>query len=198
MCLRKKDGGSMCKKLADIHGKTPEDLLDYITSVPVDMNQMLEALGIECQCVDFDSLQRGLPLKKPSIILGLAYAKGNDLAIFYSSHSDLASARFTLAHELGHCCLHMNVDSSFHVEMQTIPDVWYKAGRPVTPFTNKKEEAADKFARDLLIPTTLLVHMLSSVKKISIDSLAELFSVPTSQMEKKLWEVNSEFLLSTK
>lgn len=196
MCLRKKDGRPMCKKLADIHGKTPKELFDLVTGVPVDMNQMLEKLGIECQCVDFTNLQRRLPLKK-SKILGLAYAKGNDLAIFYSSCSDPATARFTLAHELGHCCLHMNDDSSFHIEMQTIPDVWHKAGRLATPFTSKKEEAADKFARELLIPTSLFVQVLSTVKNTSIDSLAKLFSVPQPQMEKKIYEV-SDFLLSAK
>ena len=196
MCVRKKDGQTMCKKLAEIHGKTAESLLGHVTSVPVDMIQVLKDLEIECQCVDFARLQHRLPLKEPNVV-GLAYAKGNELAIFYSNQLDPAYARFTLAHELGHCCLHMSVDSAFHVEMQTIPDVWYKAGRLATPFTNKKEEEADRFARELLIPTTLLVRVLSTVNNVSVESLSDFFSVPPSQMLKKLCEVNEEFLLSS-
>ncbi len=191
-CKKRKDDRNMCKKLAEIHSKTPKDLIVGVPKIPVDIHQILQDLDIRCFCVNFSKLQKSLPIKNAKLA-GMAYAHKNDLFIFYSDHSDYATARFTLAHELAHCCQHMSVDSSFHIELYTIPDILHVSGRPAKSFANRKEEEADKFARDLLIPTNVLVHILSKVGNPSIVELSELFAVPTYQMEKKLEEIRAEY-----
>ena len=149
----------MCRKLGEIHNKRPDDFLNSMYSLPVDIVQILESLKIDTAAVSFEKLQKDLPLNNNKIT-GLAYAKGDDLFILYSKELSMPESRFTLAHELAHCCMHMNVDSSFHLELQTISDVLNVSQDRFLMFNRRKEEEADKFARDLLIPTDALLLLL--------------------------------------
>lgn len=186
----KKGGTFMCKKLEDIHKKKPSDFLLQNNELPVNIEEILISAGINVLATDFSELQQRLPIKR-IIILGIAYAKMNDLFILYSSKSDIFEKRFTLAHELGHCCLHMNADSACHVELQTKYDFLELQNSDLKIIKEQKEEEADKFARDLLIPTEKLSKILCSKKEISIEELANAFAVPLLQMQKKLEDMIS-------
>lgn len=192
-CKKRKDDVNMCRKLAELHNKKPNDFLSGNPKLPVDIYQILQDLNVRCFCVNFNGLQKDLAFDNAKII-GLAYAHKNDLFIFYSDHSDLPTARFTLAHELAHCCLHMNDDAAFHIEMQTIPDVIHFNGKASKSFNRKKEVEADVFARELLIPTNALIHILRSVKDPSIEELADLFIVPKEEIANKLIDVKTHLL----
>ncbi len=185
---KKRKGSTMCKKLGEIHKKRPEEFLADIGSLPVDIGQILNKWEIEIAAVSFDELQKDLPIGKNKIT-GLAYAQNDDLLILYSKESDMKESRFTLAHELGHCCLHMDVNSSCHIELQTANDVHNISQNKFETFYSKKEEEADKFARDLLIPTNILKLLLSKNKKLSVELLSDFFAVPITQMQKKLIDI---------
>lgn len=186
--FNKRKGIFMCKKLKEIHNLMPEDFLGDLKELPVNINYILKKWNIDHTAVLFDSLQKDLPLKNLKIT-GLSYAKEDDLFILYSKKSTLSEARFTLAHELGHCCMHMSVDSSCHIELQTVGDVLEKTGDSYKIFNAKKEEEADKFARSLLIPTNALLLLLQKETNWTIKRLADFFVVPIPQMQKKLKEI---------
>lgn len=185
---KRRKGSSMCKKLRQIHQKRPEEFLSDIDSLPIDIERILNKWEIEIAAVSFDALQKDLPIGKNKIT-GLAYAQNDDLFILYSKESTMKEARFTLAHELGHCCLHMDVDSSCHIELQSANDVHNISPNKFEIFYAKKEEAADKFARDLLIPTNVLKLLFSKNKKLSVELLSDFFSVPITQIQKKLIDI---------
>ncbi len=190
----KKDNKKMCKKLKEIHKQKPEDLINRIENcIPVDIDSILENIGIGCYYVDFDELRAMKPLKK-SNILGMAYALNDDLFILCSRKSNEVDARFTIAHELGHCCLHMDVSSAFHVEMQTSPDFIENQTSFFKLFRNKKELEADKFGRDLLIPSNTLLNLLKSNPNLSIEKLAGIFAVPQKEMVKKIKELRNDII----
>ena len=180
----------MCKKLKEIQALKPEDLARMISSIPVDVAGILKKLKIDYYEVDFDSLQRALPIYN-SKIFSMASAEGDDLYICVSHSGTEAEKRFTLAHEFGHCYLHMRDDkfssaSSFHLELKTVPDAYCEPGKRVMTISNEKEEDADAFARDLLVPTQLLIKVIEKSEKISSQQLAAVFSIPVPQMKKKL------------
>lgn len=187
---KKRKGITMCKKLGEIHNKCPSDFLEGIDSLPVDIEQILSTWQINTAAVSFEELQKVLPLKNNKIT-GLAYAKGNDLLVLYSKDSKKADSRFTLAHELGHCCLHMDVTSSSHIELQTVGDVLNVSQNKFVIFNRQKESEADRFARDLLIPTNALILLLKKENNFSLKQLANFFVVPVEQMEIKLEELRT-------
>ena len=185
---KRRKGIIMCKKLGEIHNKCPADFLKGVNSLPIDIEQILHNWKIDYASASFKDLQKALPLKNNEIT-GLAYAQGDDLLILYSKSSNKSDSRFTLAHELAHCCLHMNVDSSCHIELQTVGDVLNISMDKFRFFNRSKEQEADRFARDLLIPTNVLLLLLKRNPKISLKQLATFFVVPIEQMHIKLQEL---------
>lgn len=184
----KKGEKKMCKKLSEIHDKKPEDFLSKGFCIPVDIEYILKKREIDCLSVNFDLIKKALPIDKPQIT-GLSYARDDDIIIFYEEKDDYTKNRFTMAHELAHCCLHMDVNSSCHIELQTSKDFLYKSNRKLKYFNQKKEEEADKFARDLLIPTNFLIEILRQNTFTHIEELAELFCVPIDVVQKKLEDI---------
>lgn len=188
--FQKRVGEKMCQLLKELHGKTPECFLNAEMDTPVDIYKILHEHGIKCYRINFKKIQSRLPIKEARLA-GMAYAKGNELIFFVSDKSNYRSTRFILAHELGHCCKHISADSSFHLEMYTIPDIVQKVGRPAMVLSNKKEEEADEFARELLIPTKSLLRILRKADNPTINGLAELYQVPPEQVERKLVDLKT-------
>ena len=178
----------MCKTLNDLHKKTPDYFLKNIDTFPVDVAKILRDNHIIVFPVSFVELEKQLHFKEDSI-LGISYARGKELGIMYSENSSETQKRFTLAHELGHCCLHMNAGSLYHIEMHIKSDVLENQRKPIETIDSKKEEEADSFARDLLIPNSVLLWSLENNYQQSIAQLASKFDVPEDQMLKKLREI---------
>ena len=74
--------------------------------------------------------------------LGFATKKDKDKIIFTNSSSRLSREIFTLAHEIGHCMLHLEDGSSFIDDNGTI------SGKT----TDEKEQEANYFAAHFLMP----------------------------------------------
>lgn len=180
---------TMCKKLSEIYQKKPEEFLVNV-KIPIDIFKILDDKKIFVSDVDFNKLSLNRLFNK-SEITGMACAHRDDLYLYYSSktNADLKNIRFSIAHELAHCCLHMGKEASYHIEMRTKKDILDLQEDKLKSIDLIKEEEADKFARDLLIPTNLLITFLRKKKKTTLAELSSIFCVPASEMVKKLREV---------
>lgn len=177
----------MCKKLKEIHHLSPSIIMErYLnpSDIFVNMRKILEEMGIECNFVDFTELEKGLFMESGSI-LGMAVTKQDDLSILCSNKLEWNEANYVLAHELGHCCLHLPVTSEFHVEMKTkytdfysYPPSFFRSFQNVWSDNQTIEQQADAFAVELLIPKMLQDSYHEAEKEMKIDDLAEKFHIP--------------------
>lgn len=186
--LNKRERKKMCKKIKEIHKLSPAEIRERywknMTS-PVDMISLLHKMGISCIPVKFDHLETDLNWSKGNIH-GLAYSDEDDLGILYSEGTQQA-INYVLAHELGHCCLHLPVSTEFHVELNTDEDIYEPAHK--NRFWKKMNESeANAFAAELLIPTNSLLIQLAENEKPTIEALSKHFNVPTDLV---LYKLNS-------
>lgn len=170
----------MCKKLAELNGLTPDEILliSEIDSYPVDMQKILKKLGIKNGPMDFTKIESMLPkvIELKGSILGAVTVLGDDVNIFYREGSTDNRKRFTLAHELAHCCLNASSLKKGHVEFR------FDAKNMSDP----KELAANIFAGQLLIPEKPLRDMYDSLVIPAADVMAAEFEVSTPVMEARL------------
>lgn len=196
----RKERASMCQKLREIHGSQPDDILSrYLDSTAsfVNMKDILLKMGIPCFKADFSELERKLGLPKDDTIWGLAASRGEELIIAYSKKLDLAMQNYVLAHELGHCCLHLPISAEFHVELKRANDVYSDSSISLHRFfgTRKqtdpeefllKESEADKFAAQLLLPDTLLSKYQNRTCPPTARDLSKNLKVPIPFAQSKI------------
>lgn len=103
------------------------------------------------------------------------------LIIYYNDiDSSIARQRFTIAHELGHCLLG-------HVKENTRT---YRYNSETDKYKNIKEIQANVFARDILMPATVL----HSLNVTSADEIARICNVSVQSAEirySRLLELNT-------
>lgn len=174
---------SMCKPISAIRGMSAQDILKLCRQedkIPVDLKAVLKKLGISSMAFDFSKIEELLDqCSNGNHILGALATKGDKAAIFYSADDkkDSHRYRFTIAHELGHCCLkHFPVDGS------TTHLVFRKDGET----KNEKEIAANIFAGQLLIPENSLKDIIDELIMPSVRTLAEIFDVSENVMLERL------------
>lgn len=174
MIHKKKDGDGMNEILKELKGKNAEDLLAKIdtTKPPVDIKKLVETLGISVRKKDFGDIEK-LAKAREGTILGAAISKGNNLTVFYSDKATYNRMRFTVAHEIAHCCLHSDDLEVKHVELRTDAD-------------NEHEQEANRFAGELLIPKKLLDKEYEKFIIPSLKTLAEIFDVSVNVMAARL------------
>ena len=175
----------MCQKLIDLNGMSADKLLDITgqTDVfPVDVAQICFKLGIRLMPFNFKPIEQHESIKeeveKKGNILGAVVVNDDDLAILYRQEDVSNRRRFTIAHELGHTCLHMKSNEQSHIEFRTD-----------TCSTEPKEIEANIFAGQLLIPEKTLNQLIDSNKFISekvLPHLSELFMVSENVMRARL------------
>lgn len=174
---RGKRGVNMCKVLKNIQGKTADEILKEYgndSSIPVDLNKLLANMGISALPLDFTELEEIIEVEKGRV-LGLVMSKGEKAAIFYRKEDSLNRQRFTIAHELAHCCLNNVTYEKPHIDLRL----------------NDKEKdndeiAADIFAGKLLIPLTKLKDVYLKLAVPSSITLASKFAVSVNVMEARL------------
>ena len=106
----------MCTVLKKIRNKSAIELLEEYgldKTVPIDIEQLLRAIGISAIGKDFSELEKRLGKPKGSI-LGMLLSSGNNAAIFYRKDDSYNRRRFTIAHELAHAINHS--DNEPHIE----------------------------------------------------------------------------------
>ncbi len=169
----------MCKKLRELDGLTPDEILliGGVNSYPVDMQAILKKLGIRSGSMNFSNVEAQIPqvIESRGPILGAVTIIDDDVNIFYSESSTDNRKRFTLAHELAHCCLNASSLRKGHIEFRFDERT-----------SDPKELAANIFAGQLLIPEKPLRKMYDSLVLPAADVMAREFKVSTHVMEARL------------
>ena len=164
-------GDTMCKILEKLRDKTPENLLkEYQISLvpPIDISLLMQRIGIKEIPFDFTELEKLMNLETGDII-GTVFAKNDELGIFYKASDSLNRQRFTIAHEIAHCCLDTDALKTKHIEL-----------RSSQTENTLKEYNANVFAGKLLIP------------KISLDKIHSKFLLaPPLSVISKIFEVST-------
>ena len=144
---------------------------------PVNLREILQKFEISVISIDFSEIERMMSdmVKERGRILGAVMTKDNNTAIFYSNDKELMSNhryRFTVAHELAHCCLDGELS---HVEFR-------HDGSSASP----QERAANIFAGELLIPLHQLERVSKELLLPTVKNLATVFEVSEPVMAARL------------
>jgi len=172
----------MCK-LTELAGKNPEDLLSIAKvqkdELPRDLDKLLKGLNIIATGMDFSPLEKILSsdvnVKRWGLILGAVAVKDETIGIFYRYGNSENRIRFTVAHELAHCCLHNEQLAKGHVLMQ------YDGY-----FEDEEELRANDFASELLMPEEFIRKDFEKQPRPNIIDLADKYKVPIDVMEVRL------------
>lgn len=133
---------------------------------PVNPLEIAHELDIAVKFVTFDNQYDN--------VSGLYYYKDNTIYVNKAEHPNRQT--FTIAHELGHKLLHEEWIKSNDYKMLLREQL-------VTPSKDPKEQEANCFAANLLVPK----EMLKMYKNIaSIDELSTLFMVSKSVIRNRL------------
>lgn len=165
----------MCRIIEKLHGKTPEELLiEYgvYDTLPIDLDKLAKNIGISVIPMNFSNIEKKLKKKD---ILGLVMTDGDNAAIFYRETDSINRIRFTIAHELAHCCILDPSKNKLHIEYRS--DEVEK---------DDKEKEMDIFAGKLLIPVKKLKEVYMSIPFQSSIVLAKEFAVSVNVMEARL------------
>ena len=146
-----------------------------VTSPPVDVEGVAEALGISVNYERLDNEVSGVLLLENGI------AK---VAVNESHHRN--RQRFTLAHEIGHVLLHAKGDRVF-VDRRFFRNEWSSKGEL------REEIEANAFAASLLMPRPLIEQCLETgggITDIDVFRLATRFEVSEQAMTLRLVKLN--------
>lgn len=196
---------TMNKILERLQGQSANKLLKYAhceDKIPVDIVGLAENIGFKLNDIDFTELEQDDAFKQMvqerGHILGAVFVDDDIIQILYQDHfTDKPSSgriyteqetknnlskrqRFTIAHEIAHCCLHMQPDDDIHVEYRMDLD----------NYVTDKEHDANVFAGELLIPELLLNRLYEVYDTIkhtpAVETLSEMFAVSKSVMKARL------------
>lgn len=166
----------MCTILKEIGGLSASELLkkyDIDLTPPINLSDLIKKIGISSYPWDFSQVEDAVGYKRGDIV-GAALSEKDDLHIMYAKGLSSNRSRFTVAHELGHCCLHAEDLKINHLELR------------LNNHHDKREEAANIFAGELLIPKEPLMNVYQRLLRPSISTLSEIFSVSYNVMKKRL------------
>lgn len=194
---------TMNKILNKIQNLTSEEILEQYHNhnmIPVDVADIAQKIGIQLKGIDFTDLE------KEDAFVNMVKARGHILGAVFIDDEDTLSVlyqnkfsekqkgitkeqekenlkrrqRFTIAHELAHCCLDMKEDRPVHLEYRT----------DMKECSGGKECNANIFAGELLIPEYLLNKIYSAYGQIgrlpTIQALADIFAVSKTVMRARL------------
>ena len=167
----------MCTVLKKIRNKSAIELLEEYgldKTAPIDIEQLLRAIGISAIGKDFSELEKRLD-KPEGSILGMLLSSGNNAAIFYRKDDSYNRRRFTIAHELAHAINHS--DNEPHIEYRMAEKEMEED--PV-------EKNANIVAGEILIPLPLLKKEYLKLDIPSSTVLANIFKVSQNVMEARL------------
>lgn len=176
--LKTKGGDYMCNALNKLSQNTPIQILTktgQFKNIPVDLDCILHKLDIYKIPTTFEDLENSNKYKDKGEISGLVLLKGDDVGIFYKKTDSIHRKRFTIAHELAHCCMHGDLLQSGYVEF-----------RSSETSNDPKEIEANTFAGELLIPVHQLEKIYSQLIVPSLKGLADIFEVSTNVMRERL------------
>lgn len=185
LCKKEDKKKDMCKPLNNLSGKTVDELIEefeFYKYIPVDLNKILDKYDVSTRSTDFEDLRQEKYIaemeKERGEILGAVAVWGDNLRILYKKDDTFLEQKFTIAHELAHCCLNADaLQENGHIEFRTEFD---------EKTDSKIEIQANNFAMNLLIPTLALKKIYARTRKPKLQAIAKAFNVSTELMRKKL------------
>ena len=172
-----KEDGIMYEVLKNMRNKSAIDLLKengISLTPPINISLLLRRLGIKEVEADFSDIEKILKYDMGEI-LGITFAQEKQVGIFYRSRDSINRRRFTIAHEIAHCCLHTDTLNDKHIEL-----------RSSKTQNDPREYNANVFAGELLIPESSLKRIYEQLLVPSLSGLSEIFQVSTNVMAKRL------------
>lgn len=172
-----KEDGIMYEVLKNMRNKSAMDLLKengISLTPPINIFLLLQRLGIKEVAADFSDIEKILQYDSGEI-LGITFAQEKQVGIFYRSSDSINRRRFTMAHEIAHCCLHTDTLTDKHIEL-----------RSSKTQNDQREYNANVFAGELLIPESSLKMIYEQLLVPSLSGLSEIFQVSTNVMAKRL------------
>lgn len=185
----------MCTILEKIRYKNPTELLTEYhidPEPPIDISALLTNIGISTISKDFSEIETQAEIKNGSI-LGATISNGENLIIFYKKSSSWHRKKFTIAHELAHCCLDCPTNETRHIELRLESILSLNLGDDII----RKEQRANIFAGELLIPENSLIQKYNQMLVPSLKELAIIFDVSTSVMAARLEHLNLAYYKDT-
>lgn len=183
---------NMCMKIKELNGLTADSILNKYwerNKVPIDIAHMLYDMDIKVTPFNFSKTEDILNISHGEI-LGAVLTYKDDVLIAYKKDETVNRTRFTLAHELAHCCLsHIVPSQKGYIELRRKDN------------NNEREIEANIFAGELLIPEQELSGVLKRFYDNSFPSseiLAQIFSVSINVMEERLKHLKIPFIDSNK
>ena len=160
----------------DLYGRNASEILSITNqeeAVPVDLKKILEKFNISAVSMDFTDIENSSKNNNRKI-LGALICRDDEAAIFYNCNdkTDGHRYRFTIAHEIAHCCLSKECN---HIDFRLDPLMM-----------TKEEVAANTFAGELLIPESSLYDTINKLIFPSITVLADVFEVSINVMRERL------------
>lgn len=145
-----------------------------VTKAPISVKKVARSLQIEI---------RFAPTKPD--VSGALIVDGESAYIAVNDAHHENRQRFTIAHELGHFCLHKEGD---RIHFDEDFRVYKRSGRSALA-TDSKEIQANQFAAELLMPTNLLwedFHKSQGLEPRIVESLALKYKVSRDAMKFRL------------
>ena len=179
----------MCQTLRKLQGESARGLLEKYqvsSEPPINIDELAEKIGITVIPKDFSDIERKVDIATGTI-LGATVSHGEDVSIFFRENDTENRRRFTIAHEIAHCCLHTENLIEYHVEL-----------RNNAIATSGREYEANIFAGELLIPERTLRKICSMFIMPSLSSLTEIFKVSSAVMSARLDYLNIQYLKDVK
>jgi len=142
---------------------TPEKLLKFaedkeLNPIPLDVKGVAEKLGIRVEYVSLDDDLSGILYKDK---------ENNSWVLHVNKEHHPNRQRYTIAHELGHFCLHRHLKQRFEDK------IFFRGGEP-----DKPEWQANEFASAILMPENKFREKVRSGVS-QVEKLAKEFKVST-------------------
>lgn len=171
------------ERLTLLNAMNPQQILENMgveDQFPIDIAGIIKTLGIKIIPYDFTEMEQRAEFAKYVLqngrILGAVTATDDAIGIFYKKDDRPNRIRFTLAHELAHCCLHMRPDNYIsHVDYRTSEKA--QVGM---------EYDANVFAGELLMPEDAVVYAQKNLLVPYLRSLSKIFGVSDAVMKARL------------
>ena len=152
-----------------------------ITTLPINVLKVAEALGFAIYKTDLKDGIRGAMVDSDR-----AFVDDKKRVIVVPNEDSLKKIFFTVAHEIGHFCLHCNDQENFYMRETIHKDEQ----------TEAMENEADLFAATLLMPEELFRNYVESVRykynsrKSLMNDICETFCVEQDAVERRFTELN--------
>lgn len=141
-----------------------------------------QGLGLQILPFDIEGLLRhykiSVSYEDMEDLSGYVEKRGENWCVGVNIYQSKRRQRFTMAHELGHICLHATSLTTRHDEK-----IFFRS-----QLTSPQEKEANEFASDLLIPKELLLAQIAEGRK-KLSELADIFEVSLDAMRYKAFKL---------